>query len=531
MDNEDYETALDVSSKALKECNPSFVYYYAYSRSLSKLNKDLNKAIEFANKSIKCEELTELQKTIAYTNLMEIYMLKREFNLAKETINKMYLFSSNIPYISLLELQVSISEGNNEEIARLTEESLKYEQNTFETYRLLCEYYYESDQFELAIKYHNLIKPLLVSPSFANEKIAICYLYLNQYDEGIKLLKENPLDDEGHTNYLLGEMYYYKGGKSNLKEAAYHYKKALDKSDNKETILKSLGDTYFELVDLENLLKTANELKKLENNYSYYLEACHYRLTQKFDEAEKLIKTIKKSGVSEFKLNYIIDNCSTNPEVLNDYHNESFTKDDNHSIRNRIKILMFGEYGHNISMEEAKKHVLELEKKDNLHTCAYSTISTYYLLTEDYQKAYKYAKEGYDKYLNGEEPCQCCAAFVAYLKLKGLGVKKDIEEAYKICEDIEKRELGDVNENAGHVYAECAILLNKDLNRIYELLEKTLFRRYSPSRYFMLIKIGNLLNKDTSKYTKLLKESLKHCSIREKEYYSTKQTDFLLNNY
>lgn len=531
MDNEDYENALEVSSKALKECNPNFVYYYSYSRSLAKLSKDLNKATEFANKSVKCEELTELQKTIAYTNLMEIYTLKREFNLAKETINKMYLFSSNIPHIALLELQLSISEGNNKEIEKLTEENLKYEQNTFETYRLLCEYYYETNQFELAIKYHNLIKPFLVSPSFANEKIAICYLYLNKYDEGIKLLKENPLDDEAHTNYLLGEMYYYKGGKDNLKEASNYYTKALEKSHSKENILKSLGDTYFELVDLENLLKTANKLKDLKSNYSYYLEACYYRLSQKFDEAEKLIKAIKKEKIPDFKLNFIIDNCSKNPETLNDYHNEAFSKDDNHSIRNKIKILMFGEYGHNISMEEAKKHVLELEKREDLHTCAYSTIANYYLLVEDYEKAYKYAKEGYDKYLNGEEPCQCCAAFVAYLKLKGLGINQDIEEAYNICKDIEQREYGDVNENVGHVYAECAILLSKDLNRIYELLEKTLFRRYSPSRYFMLVKAGNLLNKDTSKYAKLLKESLKHCSIREKEYYSIEQTDFLLNNY
>ena len=63
------------------------------------------------------------------------------------------------------------------------------------------------------------------------------------------------------------------------------------------------------------------------------------------------------------------------------------------------------------------------------------------------------------------------------------------------------------------------------------MLEKTLFRRYSTSRYFMLIKIGEMLNKDVSKYQKMFKESLKHCSQREKEYYSKEQTEFLLNNY
>jgi len=261
------------------------------------------------------------------------------------------------------------------------------------------------------------------------------------------------------------------------------------------------------------------------------LEASYFRLTQRFDEAEKLIKTMKKYNVPEFRLNIIIDNCSTNPEILDNYHNEDFNNSDNHSIRNKVKTLIYGEYGHDISMEEAKIHLEELEKKENLHTCAYSTISTYYLFSNDYEKAYKYAKEGYDKYLKDEEYCQCCAAMIAYFKLKGIGTNRNVEEAYKICEYIEKKELGDVNENAGHVYAECAILLNKDLNPIYELLKKNLFRRYSPSRYFMLIKIGNLLNKDTSKYAKLLKESLKHCGIREKEHYSNNQKDFLINNY
>ena len=47
----------------------------------------------------------------------------------------------------------------------------------------------------------------------------------------------------------------------------------------------------------------------------------------------------------------------------------------------------------------------------------------------------------------------------------------------------------------------------------------------------MLVKIGKILNKDTSKHSKLLQESLKHCSERELEYYSKEQTEFLLNNY
>ena len=65
----------------------------------------------------------------------------------------------------------------------------EYEQNKFEALRMLCEYYYDSEQFELSIKYHEMIKPLLEEKSFANERMVICYLYLDKYEEGIKLLE------------------------------------------------------------------------------------------------------------------------------------------------------------------------------------------------------------------------------------------------------------------------------------------------------------------------------------------------------
>ena len=532
MDNKDYELGLDIASKAIKETNHNFINCFAYSKCLAKQNKSLNTALEYAKKSIEIEDLTELQKVIAYSNLIEIYSMRKEFDLAKENINKLYLMSSNVPYITLLELQLAMDMEDENEIERLAKESLQYEQNEFETLRLLCIYYYEHDNYDLAIKYHKQIKPLMESQSFINEKLALCYLFADKYDEGINLLNEEPLDDLGHNYYLLGEFYYYKGGKRNYKKAVENYNKSLDLAQNKVKVLNALGNVYFELVDTENLMKIVEELHKhSKHGYVDFLEASYYRLVQKFDEAEKLLKHMKSPEVPNFRINNIIETCSSKPEVLTNYHNRAFNEMDKYALRNRVKFLMFGEHGNKIDMEEAKKHVEMLEKMDNLSTCAYSVISNYYLFNNEDEKAYKTAYEGYEKYLKDEEPCQCCASFVAYCKLKGRGTEKDIEGAYKICKDIEERELGDINENAGHVYAECAILLGKDLNYIYNLLEKTLFRRYSTSRYFMLVKIGKLLNKDVSKRQKLLQESLKHCSQREKEYYSTEQTEFLLNNY
>ena len=532
LDNKDYELGLDIASKAIKETTPNFINCFAYSKCLAKQNKNLDTALEYAKKSIEVEDLTEMQKVFAYSNLIEIYSIRQEFDLAKENINKLYLMSSNVPYITLLELQLAMDMEDESEIERLAKENLQYEQNQFEALRLLCIYYYEHDNYDLAIEYHKQIKPLIESQSFINEKLAICYLYAERNDEGIQLLTEEPLDDLGHNHYILGELYYYKGGKNNYKKAAENYSKALELVENKVKVLKALGNVYFELVDTENLKKIVDELHKhSKHGYVDFLEASYYRLTQRFDEAEKLLKYMKTPEVINFRINLIIDNCATKPEILENYHNRAFVEKDKYAIRDRAKFLIFGEHGHKISLEEAKVHIEELQKIKDLQTCGYSVISNYYLFTNEDEKAYEYAKTGYEKYLKDEEPCQCCAAFVAYCKLKGRGTEKDIEGAYKICKDVEVKEFGDVNENAGHVYAECAILLGEDLNHVYNLLEKTLFRRYSPSRYFMLAKIGKLLNKDVSKYQKLLQESLKHCSQREKEYYSKEQSEFLLNNY
>jgi tetratricopeptide (TPR) repeat protein len=527
--NEDYTTALKVSKKALKETKPSFSIALAYSKCLLKLNKRLDIALEYAKKSIEIDDSDNL-KYLAYNNLIEIYCARNEYKLAKETLNKLYFVHPNPNDLLFIELNLAIHEKNNEEIEKLTNNCLS--QNPFETLKALSQYYYETDQYELAIKYTSQLKDMASSKNFINYQLTLCYLYSEKYDAGINLLLDEPLDDQLLQCRLLADLYYQKGGKANCLISKQYYEKALALKKDENTLC-CLGDVCFELTQRDNLLKVINELKKIsKKGYDNYLKANYYRLTQNFDKAEKLIKKIKKSKeISDYKKNMIIENCSSSPETLYPYHNKCFEGNSKYDIRDCIKILIFGEYGNQISLEEASKYIDFAKKEENLYSCAYSTIATYYLLSNKDDVAYKYANIGHEKYLNKEDTCQCCSAIVAYCKLKGLGTEKNVQEAYEICQLVEEKELGDLNENIGHVYAECCILLRKDLNHIYETLEKTLYRRYSTSRYFMLVKIGKLLKKDTSKYQKLFKESLNHCSQREKEYYTKNQEDFLLNNY
>ena len=68
------------------------------------------------------------------------------------------------------------------------------------------------------------------------------------------------------------------------------------------------------------------------------------------------------------------------------------------------------------------------------------------------------------------------------------------------------------------------------LNEVYNFLEQTINRRYSCSRYFTLIKLGKLIDKDTKKYEKLYKKSIKYASEKEREYYLNNPNEFMMNN-
>ena len=250
-------------------------------------------------------------------------------------------------------------------------------------------FYYDYANYQKAIIYLKDLVPLLPKNSWAFDYLVISYMCLGQYDDAIKLLKEQDLTNNDYYNYLLGECYSYKCGKKYYQDAIKHYNDALKtSSENKEKLLKCIGDAYFELIDIDNLLKTADELRKIKKyGYCDYLEASAYRLSQRFDEAENLLKLIKKDkDIPDYKIKNLEEACLTNPETLNDYHNLAFSQNNNFSIRNRLKITMFGEHSHDIDMDKAKEHATELEKREDLSTCCYSTLSNYYLFTENYEK-------------------------------------------------------------------------------------------------------------------------------------------------
>ena len=115
--------------------------------------------------------------------------------------------------------------------------------------------------------------------------------------------------------------------------------------------------------------------------------------------------------------------------------------------------------------------------------------------------------------------------------MNGIGMEKNIEKAYDIAKETILDNFGAVSESLGNIYAECAIYLNKDLNEVYDFLIKTIEKRYTLSRYFMIIKVGKLLNKDVSYYEKMYKKSFKYCTILEKQYYETNPSTFMMNNF
>ena len=113
---------------------------------------------------------------------------------------------------------------------------------------------------------------------------------------------------------------------------------------------------------------------------------------------------------------------------------------------------------------------------------------------------------------------------------KGYGINQNYQEAYDLLKDIIINDKKEITDNLVCLYAELSIALNLDLNEVYNFLEQTINRRYSCSRYFTLIKLGKLIDKDTKKYEKLYKKSIKYASEKEREYYLNNPNEFMMNN-
>lgn len=539
LDIQDYNTCLTISKNALDLKLNLPLYYYSFSKSLSKTCigkkhcvKELDTALQYANKCLELFNLDENRKELIYSNIIDILILKKDFLKAYDLINKLYITMSNTTYIDYLKITTAVAENNKVLIDKMLSEISPNSEN-INIFLVISDYYFSRCHYLDVIKCNTKIKDFLKDPTEATKNIAIAYLYMGNYNKVIELLKTDKLNDGYTHNFILGDAYYNKGGKRNMLQAIEYYNKAASINKNDEPkLLNCIADCYCNMERPFELLNIISQIKKTDytKNVLYYT-AVFYRLTQQFNKAEIAIKKAKKAGYNNYKIDELSYSCFKKPEVLNNDKSYLFANNDTYSLLECLKIKMLGEHGFTIDIKEANKYEKKLEAKTDLNAYAYSVLSNYYLLIKDYKKSYDIALLGYNKYLNEEDNCQCCAAFVAYHKLYGLGCNKDVKGAYKICVDTEKRELGSINENLGHVYASCCIELGLELNHIYELLVKTTFRRYSVSRYAMLIKLAKRLKKDPSTFEKMFKQSLKHSSVKEKNFYKNNKDEFFMNNY
>lgn len=538
LDIENYNTCLKVSKQAFKLKFQSSILNYAYAKSLIALyfntknySIKLDEAIDHLYKSLEFAQRDNFEKEPIYYLLITALSEKKEYSKAYEIVNGLYITLSNPKFVDKLKLSIAFHENNIDLIKSLFNETPLTNEN-IELFLLIIDYYIDNDYFDETIDCVTKITPILEDKSVAAKNMAIAYLYKKDYDKGIEILKTGELKDEYLSNFLLGDAHYYKSTNSDLLKAIKYYEKAIEANPNEESkLLNCIADCYCELQKPFELMNIVSKLKKTNDILliPFYM-ACYYKLTQHFDEAANMVKFLRKNKISESKISRIILDCDKKPEKIYPYVNFIlYDNKETYALKECLKFKMLGEYGNTIDMKEAQKYAKLLETRDDLQACAYSILSNYYLIVKDYKKSYKYALQGYQLYLNDNDSCHCCAAYVAYHKLYGLGCDKDVKEAYKICLETEKKELGTINENLGHIYALCYLELGMDLNHIYELLIKTTYRRYSASRYNMIVKIGKLLNKDVSRYEKMFKESLKHCCVREKSHLST--NDFFMNNY
>ena len=134
LETNNYKKCLDVTTKGLKEMKETFLLCYGHSISLVNNGKAGNdKALTYALKSLEYDDVNETQKLYAYSNLIDIYKYKKEFDKAHETIKKLYLISSHISFINYIELRLAISEEKEEDIKQIASITINQEENKANT--------------------------------------------------------------------------------------------------------------------------------------------------------------------------------------------------------------------------------------------------------------------------------------------------------------------------------------------------------------------------------------------------------------
>ena len=525
LDIEDYEKCYNVSSKARQEGLESFLINLGYAKG----------SIEY--KEIKTEEIENILlgtidiapndqvKKLSQTYICEYYCKNKRFEEVEKFVHKIY-FTYKDGFVHYLNMIVDTYKNpeskNTEQYEKAMESDHKYE-----TLMFLANYYYFEKHQERALEYLEELLIVTNNDFDIQKKKTICLLELERIEEATAYLLT--LDQNNYdVCYLLGKILYNKRTRKDYNESKQYFFKALDINPN-VNVYNILSQVCEETRDFTSWSKLIEHLKKSEISKAllYKMEIKYYNNLGDFDKALALINELGKYKTKEAYLAEY-SYCSYNPNKLNKYFKKLIKEEEYDFFFARAKL--YGYYGLKIDKTKLLPFIKNYET-ECFSSCVDSLIAKYYLDENDIENGLKHINRGLENYNKNIDMCTCVVGYYAYCLVNGIGYDKDIKKAYDLMHQTIEENYGCVSESLGNLYAECAILLNKDLNNVYEFLIKTIERRYTLGRYFMIIKVGKLLNKDVSYYEKMYKESFKYENKLECQYYKNNPETFMMNNF
>ncbi len=523
LDLDDIEKCYIVSEKARSEGIDSYIVNLAYAKSLVSYKQVYNKEVVTLLQEAIENAPTDNIKEITEVFLCDLYCKHKKYEEAEKLINKTY-FSQIKDLTSYLNLMLATYKNpesdNYSEYEKAMNSNYKYDSLMF-----LSDFYYDKEEYGRTLSYLEELLILTNNESFLQMRKVICLVDYGRDDEALAYLAT--LDQENYDVLMYtAKILIHKNNRKKLDESKKYLLKALDINVNME-IYKYLVKVCDETLDFKTFALVVDRFEKeIPNPLLIKGKMKYYNRLTNFDEAYKIGKKLVKLKHHE---SIIFETSFCDPNPTTTYKKiQKLIRNDDYEFFN-VRANYYGEYGLKINKRECDRFI---RKFDRLNAnCTDSLLAKIYLDREDIPNALKVINRGVERFKKDEDNCTCIMGYYIYLMMNGIGMEKDVNKAYEVALQTINDNYEVVSESLGNAYAECAIMLNKDLNPVYNFLIKTRERRYSLGRYFMIIKVGKLLNKDVSYYEKMYRKSFKYDTKLERAYYKNNPTTFMMNNF
>ncbi|MCI6509177.1 MAG: hypothetical protein PUH11_06940 [Bacilli bacterium] len=533
-----------------KDCDYSdfaLDYNFAMSRACFFLgNEYLEEALDYINKCLEDENADEFNH---YYCKVDILLELGRFDEASQLLDDMYSrFGASFNYYydrARINLELYNRDENKdphylEEAEASILVAKKYEDKNISIELLHIEVLMNMKKAKESLEILETIKNELKEEEYIINKLKI-YQAIDDIDSIITTAKEYlKTNDSPFINSYVGAT-YQDNAKSNedLKEALPYYKHAYELSPNYTTFIRLYNINYLLHLNSDNLELIRDYNKKAEdrNDTLNCLATTKYRLNRPYDEIESAyMKNGTKNGVDYLKFISIISMIDVNPKrfyrYFKKYKKIPLEKIETWNYKKLGFMFLFGENGLSVNYDRAKEFLLASYNDDPDESCNISALARFYEVTGNNEEAFKLYKEAYLKRINYfAAQCVCSDGYMAHAYLNGIGTKVDEEKAKEITLNAFNFLKKTCNNTIIYLYTFFALQGDErfNLETAEEYLQLTFpFERYEITRYMMLKRVKEALNKPTVDVEREIKKCLPFTTKIAKDFYNEHKDDKII---